>query len=111
MREVAGRLGISTKSLYAWKAEFSKPHKVRDNEAALASEVRQLKRELARVSAHGDPSYVRGTLYSGDQATSLDPSFTADGIQQKHQSTQDSPEGDPDRQYQRQQGNFENNRR
>jgi transposase len=42
-------LGISTKSLYTWKAEFSQPDKARDDEVALASEVRQLKQELARV--------------------------------------------------------------
>jgi len=40
VRDVAGRLGISTKSLYAWKAEFSNPDKARYDEAALASEVR-----------------------------------------------------------------------
>ncbi|MFP6731871.1 MAG: transposase, partial [Alphaproteobacteria bacterium] len=28
-RDVADRLGISTKSLYTWKAQFSKPNKVR----------------------------------------------------------------------------------
>ena len=35
--EVAERLGISTKSLYTWKALFSMPAKVRDSEADLAA--------------------------------------------------------------------------
>ena len=52
--EVAGRLGISTKSLYTWKALFSKPVTVRDNEADLAAELRRVKKELARVSEERD---------------------------------------------------------
>jgi len=32
VKEVAARLGISTKSLYTWKAEYSKPAKVRRDE-------------------------------------------------------------------------------
>ena len=54
VREVAERLGISTKSLYTWKAQFSKPGKVIDNEAVLASELRRVKRELARVTEERD---------------------------------------------------------
>ena len=54
VREVADRLGISTKSLYTWKAQFSKPAQVRDDEAALASELRRVKRELARVTEERD---------------------------------------------------------
>jgi len=54
VREVAERLGISTKSLYTWKAQLSKPGKVIDNEAVLASELRRVKRELARVTEERD---------------------------------------------------------
>ena len=54
VREVADRLGISTKSLYTWKAKLSKPPTVRDDEAALASELRRVKRELARVTEERD---------------------------------------------------------
>jgi transposase len=54
VREVADRLGISTKSLYTWKAQFSKPGKVRDDEAVLSSELRRVKRELARVTEERD---------------------------------------------------------
>ncbi|NQV84602.1 MAG: transposase, partial [Rhodospirillales bacterium] len=52
--DVAERLGISTKSLYTWKTQFSKPNKVRDDEAALSSELRRVKRELARVTEERD---------------------------------------------------------
>ena len=46
VKQVAERLGISTKSLYTWMAQFSKPQRVRDQEA----EVRRLKKKLARVT-------------------------------------------------------------
>jgi len=48
--EVAERLGISTKSLYTWKAQFSKPARVRNTELDLASELKQVKKELSRVT-------------------------------------------------------------
>ena len=48
--EVAERLGISTKSLYTWKAQFSKPTRVGDAELDLAAELKQVKKELARVT-------------------------------------------------------------
>ena len=48
--EVAERLGISTKSLYTWKAQFSKSPSVRLEVADQAAEIRRLKRELARVT-------------------------------------------------------------
>jgi transposase len=54
VREVAERLGISTKSLYTWKAQFSKPDNIRDDETALASELRRIKCELARVTEERD---------------------------------------------------------
>lgn len=48
--EVAERLGMSTKSLYTWKAEFVKSPRVRSEMAEQAAEIRLLKRELARVT-------------------------------------------------------------
>jgi len=50
VKDVADRLGISTKSLYTWKAAFSKPDKVRSDEAVLSAELRRVKAELARVT-------------------------------------------------------------
>ncbi len=52
--EVAKRLGISTKPLYTWKAQFSKPAKALSDEAALATELRQARKELARVTEERD---------------------------------------------------------
>ncbi|MFY0679754.1 MAG: IS3 family transposase [Thalassovita sp.] len=48
--EVAERLGVSTKSLYTWMAQFSKPQRQTDQEA----EVRRFKKELARVTEERD---------------------------------------------------------
>ncbi len=47
--EVSKRLGVSTHSLYAWKKKFSEP--AADDQAA---EIRQLKKELARVTEERD---------------------------------------------------------
>ena len=52
--EVSTRLGISAKSLYKWKQEFSKPTKVREVELDLQVEVARLKRELKRVQQERD---------------------------------------------------------
>ena len=48
--EVAERLGISTKSLYTWKAQFAKSPRVQSEVAEQAAEIKRLKRELARVT-------------------------------------------------------------
>lgn len=45
--EVSQRLGVSPHSLYAWKKQFAK---VVSGEANKGAEIRQLKRELARVT-------------------------------------------------------------
>jgi transposase len=48
--EVAERLGISTKSLYTWKAQFAKSPHERAEVLDQAVEIRRLKGELARVT-------------------------------------------------------------
>ena len=48
--EVAVRLGISTKSLYTWKTQFSKSPRLRAEGSEQAAEIKRLKRELARVT-------------------------------------------------------------
>lgn len=48
--EVAGRLGISIHSLYAWQKRFGKPAAVRHAEADDHAEVHRLKAELRRVT-------------------------------------------------------------
>lgn len=50
VKEVAARLGISTKSLYTWMINFSQPQRVTDQEA----QVRRLQKELARVPEERD---------------------------------------------------------
>ena len=47
--EVSVRLGISTKSLYTWKTQFSQPRKQIIETTEQASEIRRLKKELGRV--------------------------------------------------------------
>jgi len=42
--------GIRTYALYTWKALFSKPGEVRDDEATLVSELRRVKHELTQVT-------------------------------------------------------------
>jgi transposase len=48
--EVAERLGISTKSLYTWKAQFAKSPQVRSEVTKQAAEIGRLKREFARAT-------------------------------------------------------------
>ncbi len=50
--EVSKRLGVSPHSLYAWKKKFSKPSASGD--ADQATEIRRLKKELARVTEERD---------------------------------------------------------
>ena len=49
--EVSQRLGVSPHSLYAWKRRFAK---VLSGDAGKDAEIRQLKRELARVTEERD---------------------------------------------------------
>jgi transposase len=48
--EVAERLGISTKSLHAWRWQFAKSPRVRAETSEQAAEIKRLKRELGRVT-------------------------------------------------------------
>lgn len=50
--EVSQRLGVSLHSLYAWKKKFLKPSGSGD--ADQATEIRHLKKELARVTEERD---------------------------------------------------------
>jgi transposase len=51
--EVSQRLGVSQHSLYEWRKKFSKPS-ASSGEDGLSAEIRQLKRELARVTEERD---------------------------------------------------------
>ena len=67
--EVAERLGISTKSLYTWKAQFAKSPRIRSEVAEQAAEIKRLKRELARITEERDilkkaaAYFARGSLW------------------------------------------------
>ena len=54
VREVSDRLGISTKQLYDWIKQYSKPESLRVKETEQAQENRRLKAELARVTEERD---------------------------------------------------------
>ena len=54
VKEVSGRLGVSTKSLYDWIKQYKKPESVRLKETDQARENRRLKAELARVTEERD---------------------------------------------------------
>ena len=54
VREVAERLGVSTKSIYTWQKQFSRPAKVIQEVDVQADEIRRLKRDLARVTEERD---------------------------------------------------------
>ena len=65
--EVAERLGISTKSLYTWKARLSKPAKEAKIDTGQNREIRRLKAELARVTEERD-ILKKATVYFAKDA-------------------------------------------
>jgi transposase len=50
VRKVAERMGGSTKSVYTWQKQYSRPVKVIQDVEAQADEIGRLKRDLARVT-------------------------------------------------------------
>jgi transposase len=52
--EVAGRLGVSTKSLYDWQSRYHTQEPKRRKDTEQAAEVRRLKAELLRVTEERD---------------------------------------------------------
>ena len=54
VREVSDRLGISTKSLYDWIKQYSKPESLRIKETEQVRENRRLRAELVRVTEERD---------------------------------------------------------
>ena len=83
VKEVAERLGISTKSLSTWIVQFTKPQRQTDQEA----EARRLKKELARVTEERDilkkgeacPPLVRGQCRARTS-----PGMQSDAHRQQH---------------------------
>ena len=54
VREVAGRLGISIDSLYAWVREQRKTPQVQQGDARLLAENRRLQADMKRVTEERD---------------------------------------------------------
>ena len=54
VNDVSERLGISTKSLYAWITQYHKPAKVHQRDNEQSAEIRRLKAELVRVKEERD---------------------------------------------------------
>lgn len=54
VNDVSERLGISTKSLYAWITQYHKPTKVHQRDNEQSAEIRRLKAELVRVKEERD---------------------------------------------------------
>ena len=69
VREVAERLGVSTKSIYTWQKQFSRPAKVIQEVDAQADEIRHLKRDLARVTDERD-ILKKATAYFARESSS-----------------------------------------
>ncbi len=65
--EVAERLGICTKSLYTWKAHYSKPANKATVGADQSAEIRRLKAELLRVTEERD-ILKKATVYFAKDA-------------------------------------------
>ena len=70
VREVAERLGVSTKSIYTWQKRFSRPAMVIEEVNAQADETRRLKRDLARVTDLSRTRKQSGRLFSRRMGTS-----------------------------------------
>lgn len=54
VNDVSDRLGISTKSLYAWIAQYYKPVRISQRDDEQSAEIRRLKAELTRVKEERD---------------------------------------------------------
>ncbi len=64
--EVSQRLGISTKSLYAWSKKFSKPRQQRESESDLRAENARLKRELKRTQQERNILKEAAVFFAGE---------------------------------------------
>src|SRR5210317_914075 len=64
--DVAERLGISTKSLYDWKKQLSKPTRQRLEDQDLQAENARLKRELERAQQERDILKEAAVFFAGE---------------------------------------------
>ena len=66
VNDVAERLGISTKTLYAWLKRFSKPTKAREEDQDLRAENARLKRELKRLEQERNLLKEAAVFFAGE---------------------------------------------
>ncbi len=66
VNDVAERLGISTKTLYAWLKRFSKPTKEREEDQDLRAENARLKRELKRLEQERNLLKEAAVFFAGE---------------------------------------------
>jgi transposase len=64
--DVGSRLGVSTKTLYAWKSRYSKPQAKREEETDLRAELARLKRELKRTTEERDILKEAAVYFAGE---------------------------------------------
>jgi len=66
VQEVAARLGVTTKSLYDWKAKFGKPCGEYQKEKATQDELKKLKADLKRVTQERDILKEATAFFAGE---------------------------------------------
>ena len=64
--DVSERLGVSTKSLYAWQKIFSKPRAKREADNDLQAENARLKKELKRAEQERDILKEAAVFFAGE---------------------------------------------
>jgi transposase len=64
--EVAKRLGVTTKSLYDWKARYGKSTEQISQDAALKAELRQLRKENKRLQMERDILKEATRFFAGE---------------------------------------------
>ncbi len=64
--DVARRLGVTTKSLYDWRARYGKSAVEYQSEKATQDELRQLKAELKRVTQERDILKGAAVFFAGE---------------------------------------------
>ena len=66
VQEVAARLGVTTKSLYDWKAKFGKLSGEYQKEKATQDELKKLKADLKRVTQERDILKEATAFFAGE---------------------------------------------
>ena len=73
VQEVAARLGVTTKSIYDWKAKFGMPSSDYQKEKSTQDELRKLKAELKRVTQERDILKEATAFFAGESKKNTRP--------------------------------------